>query len=136
MVHRMLVAIVGLAISAGAANAQTTVQNRPIKPTSVTNAKQMFDAYSAVCHGRDGKGDGPAATALTKVPADLTKISARNGGAFPDVHVRRFIEGLDEVPAHGTRVMPMWGELFRSLGHDTAQLRIAALANYLKSMQQ
>jgi hypothetical protein len=50
--------------------------------------------------------------------------------------VRRFIEGLDEVPAHGTRDMPMWGDLFRSLSTDTVQLRIAALAEYLKVMQQ
>jgi mono/diheme cytochrome c family protein len=136
MVNRMLVAIVALMVSAGAAHAQTTIKKRSIKPTAVTNAKQMFDSYCAVCHGKDGKGDGPAAKALTKAPADLTKISARNGGTFPDVRVRRFIEGLDEVPAHGTRDMPMWGELFRSLGPDTAQLRISALADYLKSMQQ
>ena len=135
MVNSIVVAVVALAVSAGAAQAQT-VQKAPIKPTSATNAKQMFDSYCAVYHGKDGKGAGPAAKALTKAPADLTKISARNGGTFPDVHVRRFIEGLDEVPAHGTRDMPMWGDLFRSLSTDTVQLRIAALAEYLKVMQQ
>ena len=132
---RMLVAVVMLAMSAGAAQAQT-VKREAIKPTAASDAGKMFDSYCAVCHGKDGKGTGPAAKALTKAPADLTKLSARNGGAFPDVHVRRYIEGLDEVAAHGSRDMPMWGDLFRSLNRDTAQIRVAALAEYIKAMQQ
>ena len=96
----------------------------------------MFDTYCAVCHGKDGTGNGPAAKALVKAPADLSRISARNNGTFPDIRVRRYIEGLDEVPAHGTRDMPMWGDLFRSLNRDTAQIRIAGLAEYLKSLQK
>jgi mono/diheme cytochrome c family protein len=136
MIRHMLVGLVALAISAGAANAQTTIKKAPIKPTPATDAKKMFDSYCAVCHGNDGTGNGPAAKALTKAPADLTKISARNGGTFPDVRVRRYIEGVDEVAAHGTRDMPMWGTLFRSLNSDTDQLRIAALTEYLKSMQK
>jgi mono/diheme cytochrome c family protein len=136
MIKHMLVWLVALAVTAVAASAQTTVKKAPIKPTPPTDAKKMFDSYCAVCHGNDGTGNGPAAKALTKAPADLTKISARNGGTFPDVRVRRYIEGVDEVAAHGTRDMPMWGTLFRSLNPDTDQLRIAALADYLKSMQK
>lgn len=135
MLKRMLVAVMMLAVSAGVAQAQT-VKKEPIKPTSAADAKKMFDSYCAVCHGKDGKGGGPAAKALAKAPADLTKLSARNNGTFPDVHVRRYIEGLDEVAAHGSRDMPMWGDLFRSLNRDTAQIRIAGLAEYLKAMQQ
>jgi mono/diheme cytochrome c family protein len=136
MITHMLVWFVALAVSAGAASAQTTVKRAPIKPTPVTDAKKMFDSYCAVCHGNDATGNGPAAKALTKAPADLTKISARNGGTFPDVRVRRYIEGVDEVAAHGTRDMPMWGTLFQSLNSDTDQLRIAALTEYLKSLQK
>ena len=130
------VIVVGLVLSAASAAAQTTVKTAPIKPTSASDGKQMFASYCAVCHGTDAKGNGPAATALKKVPADLTRLSARNGGTFPDVRVRRFIEGADEVPAHGTRAMPMWGDLFRSLNADTAPMRVNALAEYLKSLQQ
>jgi mono/diheme cytochrome c family protein len=135
MVKRMIVAVVALVISAGAAQAQT-VKKEAIKPTAASDAGKMFDSYCAVCHGKDGKGGGPAAKAFAKAPADLTKLSTRNGGTFPDVHVRRYIEGLDEVAAHGSRDMPMWGDLFRSLNRDTAQIRIAGLAEYLKAMQQ
>ncbi len=136
MMRHVLVAAVVLAFSAGAAVAQPKIEKGPIKPVAVSDAPLMFNTYCAVCHGKEGKGNGPAAAALTKVPADLTRISARNGGKFPDVRVRRYIEGLDEVAAHGTRDMPMWGGLFNALSRDTAQLRVAALADYVKSLQQ
>lgn len=136
MTRYVLVAIVALVLSAGTAGAQTTVKKGPIGNTQASDAATMFSTYCAVCHGKEGKGDGPAAKALTKTPADLTKLSARNNGAFPEVRVRRYIEGLDEVAAHGTRDMPMWGELFRSLNRDTAQIRVQALAEYLKAMQK
>jgi mono/diheme cytochrome c family protein len=136
MIKCVLIAVVTLAVSAGAASAQTKVEKGPIKPTPATDAKKMFDTYCAVCHGKEGKGDGPASKSLAKVPADLTKIAARNGGTFPETKVRRYIEGADEVAAHGTRDMPMWGDLFKSLNRDTAALRVAALADYLKGMQQ
>jgi len=135
MIRTLFIALVALALSAGSTFAQTKVEQAPIKNVNATDAKGMFDSYCAVCHGKEAKGNGPAAKALAKVPADLTRISARNGGKFPDVRVRRYIEGLDEVAAHGSRDMPMWGSLFNSLNRDTAQLRIAALAEYIKGMQ-
>ena len=136
MTKYVLVALMGLALSAGTATAQPKVEKGPIKPTSAADAGQMFSTYCAVCHGKEGKGDGPAAKALAKAPADLTTLSARNNGTFPDGRVRRYIEGLDEVAAHGTRDMPMWGDLFRSLNRNTAAIRVEALAQYLKAMQQ
>ena len=125
-----------LLASAGSAGAQSKIQTGPIQRTSVTNPKEMFDSYCAVCHGKDARGNGPATPALKTAPADLTKISSRNGGTFPEIRVRRFIAGLDEVPAHGSRAMPVWGPLFRSLSPDTAELRVVQLSDYLKSLQQ
>jgi cytochrome c553 len=136
MARHVIVALLGLILSAGAAGAQTKVEKAPIKPTLASDAGTMFTTYCAVCHGKEGKGDGPAAKALAKTPADLTKLTARNNGTFPEVRVRRYIEGLDEVAAHGTRDMPMWGDLFKSLNRDTAAIRIEALAEYLKGIQQ
>jgi mono/diheme cytochrome c family protein len=136
MIRQVAVAIVGLALSVGTAAAQPKIEKVPIKPVSAADAKQMFTSYCAVCHGADAKGHGPAAASLTKAPADLTRISARNGGNFPSVKVKRYIEGLDEIPAHGSRDMPMWGDLFRSLGRDSADIRVQAMADYLKSLQQ
>ena len=133
-----LVIVGSLAISATGALAQQkpNIEQVPIPRVSAADGKEMFAAYCAACHGKAAKGDGPAAAALKKAPADLTTLSARNKGAFPEVRVKRYIEGLDEVAAHGTREMPVWGPLFRDLNRDTAALRIEALAGYLKSLQQ
>jgi mono/diheme cytochrome c family protein len=136
MVRFVFIALVTLAVSAGSAFAQAKIEQAPIKNVSAADAKGMFDSYCAVCHGKEGIGNGPAAKSLAKAPADLTKISARNKGTYPEVKVRRYIEGLDEVAAHGSRDMPMWGTLFNSLSRDTAQLRVAALSDYIKGMQK
>jgi len=136
MLARAIVALALLGLSVSAASAQPKIEQAPIKQTSAADAAAMFTNYCSPCHGKTGVGNGPAAAALSKAPADLTKISARNNGTFPEVRVKRYIEGADEVAAHGSRDMPMWGDLFRSLNRDTAQIRIQALADYLRKLQQ
>ena len=136
MIRRWLLAAIVLAVSAASAGAQPKLETGTMKKTSPGDAKAMFENYCAACHGLDAKGTGPAAAALKKVPADLTKISARNDGKFPEIKVKRYIEGLDEVAAHGSRDMPMWGRLFKELDRDTAMIRVQALSNYLKGLQQ
>lgn len=136
MMTRLVVATATFALCAGIASAQTRIERAPIRPVPASDAKLMFETYCAVCHGQDAKGNGPAAVALKQAPADLTRTSARNGGKFPDVKISRFIEGLEGVPAHGTRDMPIWGDLFRSLNRDTAPTRVYALVEYLKTLQQ
>jgi mono/diheme cytochrome c family protein len=39
-----------------------------------------FVRYCSACHGVEGRGDGPAASALRTPPADLTRIAQRRGG--------------------------------------------------------
>ena len=134
MVRQFLVATVALALSASGGLAQTKVEKTPIERTRI-DGKVMFDSYCAVCHGKAGKGDGPAASAMKTKPVDLTTLSAKNAGKFPEVKVRRYIEGLDEVAAHGTRDMPMWGDLFKSLDRDMVQIRVSTLVEYLKTLQ-
>lgn len=112
------------------------IKQAPMAQIPASDATGMFLSYCAPCHGKLGRGDGPAAAALKTPPADLTRIAARNKGTFPEVRVKRFIEGADEIAAHGTREMPMWGPAFRALNRDTAALRIQALADYLERLQQ
>jgi mono/diheme cytochrome c family protein len=129
-------ATISLAICA--ALAAQEIQKVPIQPTSAASGKEMFTTYCAVCHGTGGKGDGPAANALKKRPADLTQLARKNNGTFPEVHVMNFITGEDIVAAHGSRDMPIWGDLFRYLSpnsRDVIKLRVANLADYVKSLQ-
>ena len=135
MVKASLATMCVVLLTAAGAYSQPKVEKGPIQRVAASDAAGMFQSYCAVCHGKDAKGNGPAASALTKAPADLTRLAARNGGTFPDVKVNRYIEGSDEVAAHGNRDMPMWGELFRSLNRDTALLRVQGLNDYLKSLQ-
>ncbi|RDC71069.1 cytochrome c [Rhodovulum sp. 12E13] len=77
----------------------------------------LYDLYCATCHGAEGRGDGPTAEIMTLQPADLTALSAGNGGVFPTARVVRQIDGRDPVLAHGSP-MPVFGPFFE--GEDTA----------------
>lgn len=110
-----------------------------VRPENISAAKgpEMFRAYCAACHGADGRGGGPAADSLKKRPADLTQLSRKNGGAFPALRVENVIQGADTVEAHGSRDMPIWGSVFRTLGDSaTVRLRIENLAAYLETLQR
>jgi mono/diheme cytochrome c family protein len=65
------------------------------------------------CHGETGKGDGPVAKSLPKPPGDLTKLAKNNNGVFPISRVYDVIDGRMQVIMHGTREMPVWGDVFR-----------------------
>jgi|ERR1035438_473963 mono/diheme cytochrome c family protein len=115
-----------------------TVQHTTIKPASAASGKEMYTAYCAVCHGTDGKGGGPAASALKTPPADLTILSKNNGGKYPALKVTSAIRGTNDLPAHGSKEMPVWGPLFRQIsnGHEgEVQQRVANLTQYIESLQ-
>ncbi|MGA2457115.1 MAG: c-type cytochrome, partial [Terriglobales bacterium] len=66
---------------------EKTIKHVPIQSTSPVSGKDMYTAYCAVCHGTDGKGGGPAASALKVPPNDLTLLSKNNGGKYPSMKV-------------------------------------------------
>jgi mono/diheme cytochrome c family protein len=138
MALRNAIAALGLlALMTAGAMAQPKIEKVPPVATSPASGKEMFDTYCAVCHGLNGKGDGPAAKALNKAPANLTQLSAKNGSKFPQAVVSQYIAGADTVAAHGTRDMPIWGQVFHSMGQGPAvdQLRIRNLTDYVKTLQ-
>ncbi|MGC2198235.1 MAG: cytochrome c [Terriglobales bacterium] len=117
---------------------QKQIKHVPVKLTSPTSGQEMYTAYCAACHGRDGKGNGPAAEALKVPPPDLTTLARKNGNRYPSDHVRSAITGDVRLPAHGSKEMPVWGELFwrMSQGHSTeVQLRVRNLNKHIESMQ-
>jgi mono/diheme cytochrome c family protein len=126
-----------VAIGLLAAQSQPTIKTTPLTPTSAASGKEMFATYCAVCHGINGKGDGPAAAALKKQPPDLTRLAASNGGKYPALQVTETLAAR-EVVAHGSQEMPVWGALFRSITHsdrDLVRMRVVNLTAYIKSIQ-
>lgn len=141
MTRRRLFPIIFLLVQLGipAAAQQPEIKRGPIHYTSPTSGKEMFMSYCAVCHGKEGKGDGPAASALKTPPANLTTLTKRHNGKFPDAHVSSTILGEADLPAHGSREMPVWGPLLRSLdphGDLIVRQRVVSLSEYLKSIQE
>jgi mono/diheme cytochrome c family protein len=118
---------------------QAEIKHVPIKQTSPASGTEMYKTYCAVCHGVDARGNGPAAEAL-KVPAtDLTTLATNNGGKYPAMKVSAILRGENPLAAHGTKDMPIWGNLFWSLsgGHESeVQQRISNLNRYLESIQR
>jgi len=117
---------------------EKTIKHVPITATSPVSGKDMYTAYCAVCHGTDGKGGGPAASALKVPPTDLALLSKNNGGKFPALKVEESIRGGSNFPAHGSKEMPVWGALFWSMsaGHESeVQQRVANLTKYIESLQ-
>ena len=68
----------------------------PVQSTPAESGKDMFGAYCASCHGLNGKGAGPAASALKVAPADLTALARHNGGKYPAMQVLEYSERWDE----------------------------------------
>ena len=110
-------------------------------PLLVEVGAELFATYCASCHGVDARGDGPAASALRTPPADLTRIAARSGGVFPESSAARLIDGRFDLPAHGSREMPIWGARLAdqipgmATGGEVARGQITSLVEYLKSLQ-
>jgi len=117
---------------------QKVIKHVPVKSTSPVSGKEMYTAYCAVCHGTDGKGGGPAASALKAPPTDLALLSKNNGGKYPALKVSSSIRNESALPAHGSKEMPMWGALFwkMSSGHEgEVQQRVANLTQYIETLQ-
>ena len=88
--------------------------------------RTLYEARCVQCHGKEGKGNGPASTFLSPRPRDFTsgkyKFRSTETGSIPTDEdlIRSIGSGL-----HGTS-MPDWGAF---LGKDS----LAALASYVKT---
>ncbi|MEZ5778317.1 MAG: c-type cytochrome [Paracoccaceae bacterium] len=114
-------------------------------PEQQISGRALYADYCASCHGDSGRGDGPAAAGLTRKPADLTGISARNGGTFPMVRVMSTIDGYTRRGDRSS-VMPELGAALQEgplVMFDTGDGvatptpgNLVALARYLETLQQ
>ena len=109
-----------------------------VNKTNPTDGKQMFTSYCAPCHGVNGRGQGPAASALKQPPTDLTELAKANHGKYPDTHVISVMRFGTEVSAHGSADMPVWGQIFGKMSKTNPQeteLRTSNLSRYLETLQ-
>ena len=93
-----------------------------------------YNSYCALCHGI-GAGPGMFADALRKGAPDLTQITKRNGGMFPDEKVAAIIRD-GGVSGHGTMRLLAWEKYFRrDFSDEHAEHLIRDLVEYLKVHQ-
>ena len=129
----LLFLVLGLALLA----AQTTKVKTTNRLTTAIGGKALYGQYCAACHGADGKGGGPAASAFVKPPSDLTQMRRRNDGEFPEERFVKMMNGEVTFAAHGSANMPVWGDYFRNTTNNpnVVQDRIHSLLNYLEDIQ-
>jgi mono/diheme cytochrome c family protein len=119
-----------------------------VEKEKVPSGAEDFATFCSACHGLGGKGDGDAAATLDRKPADLTRLSARNGGVFPGTRVMAKIWGYTGVkPGHVADGSPMpqfgpllQGDLVPYDGGDgiasPTPVRLVQIAEYLKTLQK
>ncbi len=54
------------------ASAVSTARSSPVPRVAATDGEELYRNYCTVCHGAEGKGDGPAASSFDPPPPDLT----------------------------------------------------------------
>ncbi len=140
MLRRLFVIAVTAVLASGAAYADQTKPTVTISVNRInpTSGRQMYGNYCAPCHGQDGKGSGPVASALRTAPPDLTALSRSNHGKFPNLHVLAVLQDGAAVPAHSSAEMPVWGPILGKMKQANPQdrmLRISNLSRFLDSIQ-
>lgn len=140
----VLLMVLGLGALSKGQNAGTTetkvVKSAAVNSASVNSGRELFAEHCAACHGKEAKGNGPAAAELKVPPPDLTGLAKNNNGKYPASHVAEVLRSGVSMPAHGSSEMPVWGKVLgTSAVHGTdqakVQQRILALSDYLESLQ-
>lgn len=120
-------------------NAQTVAQPAVEEMRQVDSGAQTFRTYCVVCHGAQGRGDGPLASSMRRKPADLSEMAKRNGGEYPSELAFRTIDGRQPIRGHGGPDMPVWGDAFlksRAGGNaESVRETIESLVQFIGSIQ-
>ncbi len=97
-----------------------TIKN-PLKENSAAavDGKALYTTYCVACHGNKGKGDGPAAAGLSKLPADHTSsiVQKQTDGA------------LFWMISNGNTPMPAYSQ-------SLSKTQIWELVNYIRSLSK
>lgn len=119
----------------------TSCDSKPPKnsrPYQAQKGKVHFMKHCSSCHGEDGRGIFTDSLAIQ--PANLTLIrERRKNDEFPILEIANIIDGRKMAKSHGSRTMPIWGEVFSKEEYlDDSQIKgkLAELIAYLMSIQR
>lgn len=125
------------------------VSAQDVSGESLSIGEREFESSCAICHGTGGKGNGMWKDMLLVKPSDLTLLAKNNRGVFPFERVYAVIDGRADIKYHGTREMPVWGDVYnadaieyysdyyRAYDPETfVRARILALISYIGDIQQ
>jgi hypothetical protein len=108
----------------------------------IDDGERTFVRLCARCHGAGGVGgDAGSGAGLASPPPDLRIIAARRNGRFDRAEISEWIEGRMATKAHGTRRMPIWGEVLSAEydrypdGDELIGATLDPLVVYLESIQ-
>jgi mono/diheme cytochrome c family protein len=119
------------------ANDKTDKKNEA-NGVNTTSGKETFVEYCASCHGLDGKGRGPVASALKSPPTDLTTLAKNNEGKYPAGFVSAVLKFGRNLSAHGSQDMPVWGSRFKMIdpvNDPTGQRHVDDIVAYIATLQ-
>jgi mono/diheme cytochrome c family protein len=142
----VVLAVVALAASVAAQSpprpsAPPTIVVVNAHPTTSIDGATLFQAYCSSCHGTAGRGDGPAARALSAPVPDLTRYSRTHNGDC----LRSVLAELQTGHRNPTEAkvsekdldMPNWAPIFTSISRDRTMgyLRLSNVARHVATIQ-
>lgn len=103
------------------------------------NGAEIYGNYCAACHGIDGRGHGPASTAMMPAVPNLTRLQRQNKEVLPAEYVKKVVAGdIAGVTAQGKREMPVFGPAFHAMAwdRDLGEVKLDMIVSYVASIQQ
>ncbi len=104
--------------------------------------REKYLRHCAACHGPKAEGDGIAAHLFDSKPRNLTLLARENGGKFPTKLLISVVKGKAQIDAHGSREMPVWGDIAgraaaeSMVAEGAANAELLTIARYLESIQK
>jgi len=89
--------VVAILLFVGAVNAmEEQIREQPIDKSAATPGRAIYAQFCAVCHGDQGKGDGPAGANLAVKPLDLTVHALQHDEEY---RIAAIMRGRGAMPA-------------------------------------
>ena len=106
--------------------------------TAADRGRVTYREYCAVCHGNNGEGHGPVASASKIHPTDLTALRRING-VFPAAQIDAVLSGANPIVAHGAPGMTVWPAMLASDANGNEAVAAATrhdLIAFIESIQK